>query len=196
MPRDDEYYNRYDDLCNEVARAFCAVHILNCLSGVEDVSFNSKDCRYNIINYLCHMAKQDLCLTVWKLYYDQSNKANTVKSLKKYISRLGIQKDVNVKLSPEANTIKASLDAMRKRSIAHLDKSRESITVNMVITKKAFFEIVEMVKGLYDPSIDDRVEEISDISISILEFKTHIGLRSIIDDFRMDNKKENEHAGQ
>ena len=195
MPRNDEYFNRYEDLCNEVGRAYCAVHVLDFFDRVKNVEFNSDDYRYKIIDYLNYLSKQDLCLTFWKIYIDNSSKANTVRHLKKYLRDIGIDKQIKLKLSPETRQIRESVDNMRKKYIAHLDVDRDVQSVNIELLTKAFFEIVEMIKGLYDPSIDDRVKEISEITISIQNMKTNIGLTAITKELRIEKSEETENAG-
>lgn len=195
MPRNDEYYSRYEDLCNEVGRAYCAVHVLDFLNRVQNVKFNSDDYRYKIIDYLNYLSKQDLCLTVWKIYFDESTKANTVKRLHEYLHSIGVEKKIKLKLSPETKQIRESVNNMRKKYIAHLDVDRDDQSVNMELLTKAFLEIVKMLKGLYDPSIDDRVKEISELTISVENFKTNIGLTAITKELRIENGESENHAG-
>ncbi len=196
MPRNDEYYSRYADLCNEVGRAYCAVHILDFFDRVKNVKYNNDDPRYKIIDYLNYLSKQDLCLTVWKIYFDDSTKANTVKRLHEYLHSIGIDKSIKLRLSPETKNIKKSVNSMRKKYIAHLDVDRDVQSVDMELLTKAFLEIVEMLKGLYDPSIDDRVKEISELTISVQNFKTNIGLTAITSELRIENEESENHAGQ
>lgn len=176
METNDEYINRYEKICDEIGRTIVSVGILRCLGQFSEVDINRRDPRYKIIIHLCELAKRDLVLTVWKLYFDSDSKANTVRSLKRYLYSIGYKKDCKMKLSKEVSLIEKPLRKLRSEYLAHIDSNIDYNTVSIELVVKAFYEIVEMAKCLCDANIDDRAKPISDISIKITEYELQRGL--------------------
>ena len=185
--QDNIYLERYEDICDEIGRACVSIGVLNGIGTIGNEQLNYKDPRYKVISLLCELTKRDLALTVWKIYLDTNSKANMVKSLNNYLKSKEINTNTKMRLSPEVKSITNDLSNIRKEYLAHLDYNTINHKLNMELTTKMYFEIVEMAKGLYRPDVDERVKPINDNCLHITMRDATIGTIMIIDELRMND---------
>ena len=195
MARNEEYYRRYESLCSEVGHAYYAAQILEALKEVENIDFDEEDPRYLIVLYFCEIAKQDLAMTVWRVFFDSSVHANTVHSLKKYLFQKGIVIQERFRLSQEVAIINTDVCTIRKKYIAHTDANRGAVSISVELLRKALDEIIAMVNLLCYKSVDERVEPVSDEIRTFISEQALSGFRSIIKDYVTQSLGDDDHAG-
>ena len=88
-PKDEEYYQRQSNIGALLLQAYLDKYILESIdefklsisketpSGIGNTIF--------MIAHICDLTKRDLALTLWKVFYDDSDDANTIKKLNRYL---------------------------------------------------------------------------------------------------------------
>ena len=86
---DDEYYRKQLNIYSLLVQAYMDKYILE---SVDYFKINlPKECTDElgntilVIAHICDLAKTDLALTLWKVFYDNSDDANTIKRLNRYL---------------------------------------------------------------------------------------------------------------
>ena len=91
--KDEEYYKRINNIYSLLVKAYMDKYILESIEHFkkekqdkqEKNSFFYNNTVFTLI-HICELAKADLALELWKMYYDNKAQANTIKQLKNYLN--------------------------------------------------------------------------------------------------------------
>lgn len=89
-PTDEEYYQRYTNIYSLLFQAYmdkCVLDSANHLrENVLKRSIQELGNTIMVIDHVRELTKKDLTLVLWKIFFDDGRDANTVKSIKRYLS--------------------------------------------------------------------------------------------------------------
>lgn len=182
----DKYYNWYEDLSNELGRAYQDSCILQSIDRLSNNKIDKSHPGFHIVSHLCELAKRDIALTLYKIWFDNESK-ETIKKFNVFSRELGSQKRIKLKLSGKEKEIEKELETLRNKYLAHIDSINEKVSVDVDVMTQVLKEITQKLSDIGDNTIDERITPISMSSIN-LELSTQLGMLSITKDFI--NKEE------
>lgn len=185
----DKYYDWYEDLANELGRAYQDICIIQSIDRLSNNSIDKSHPGYSIISHLCELAKRDMALTLYKVWFDKSGK-ETIEKFYNYSRDIGSKIDIELKLSGKEKDIEKELKTLRDKYLAHLDHINGKVSVDVEVMIKVLKEITQKLSDIGDNSIDSRIAPISMSSVN-LELSIQLGLLSLTKDFI---SKEEQHA--
>lgn len=179
MCLDNEYYTRCEELYHLILKAYIDKSIIvateqESVKHLADNSFESR--KSDVLGHLIELAKNDLALTVWKIYCDNDNRANTLKHLNAYLNSKEICLHKKTKLSQKFDDLISELDAFRKKFLAHNDSGRTNVSLPLSELYLVLDEIRNIYNDLCSPFIDDRVQKIKDEDCYCIEINTALGM--------------------
>ena len=173
--RNDEYFKRCNGLHYLLNTAFMDKSLLKMNDSIRADRIALKKQNSDILQHLCNLIKRDLALTIWKIYIDDDEKANTIKKLNSFVSKLGNRPKVSIKLSSKYKRVCKDITQMRNTSLSHADwcGSNSTIIINDL------FGILDEIKNMYnsmcDITLDDRVQQLEKRDIDAIDFKAFGG---------------------
>lgn len=112
--------------------------------------------------------KEDLCLTLWKVYYDTDSRAHTIRKMAHYLHDVA-QKNCESKISKEMEVYESAIDTIRKQGLAHNDKDKSQAYVDLKVLFQILDEIRMLFASMYDRSIDTGVLRMDDNHLRALK---------------------------
>ena len=180
--KDEEYYKRINNIYSLLVKAYMDKYILESIEHFkkekqdkqEKNSFFYNNTVFTLI-HICELAKADLALELWKMYYDNKAQANTIKQLKNYLNseyklRLKIVETQNIK-----DARKLVVDA-RHGFIAHNFMDSENVKVNIKDLLNALEDIRSTFNQMCLQEVDSRVQPLTDEMIYKLSYCAKTGL--------------------
>lgn len=178
-PKDEEYYQRQSNIRSLLIQAYLDKYILDSIdefklsvskeasSGIGNTIF--------VIAHICDLTKRDLALTLWKVFYDDSDDANTIKRLKRYLFahyriKYRIRETENVK------KIRPLIRRARHGFIAHnlMEDSGRVLQIQDLLN--ALEDIRLYFNDLSMEALDYRVSALTDAQVYSLSFFEKMGL--------------------
>ena len=182
-PRDEEYYKRYINLFNLIRQAYLDEYFLNSIENFKDdlpheINWDVHSYVF-VVSHICELVKRDLALTLWKIFYDDNGKANTLKGLKKYLFTQ-YQKQIKYKETANIRNIRTQISAARNSFIAHNTLANTTLSLQCVDLINALHDIRLFFNMLCLPDIDSRVKPISETQIYNISFQEKFGFERML----------------
>ena len=178
-PKDEEYYQRQSNIGALLLQAYLDKYILESIdefklsisketpSGIGNTIF--------MIAHICDLTKRDLALTLWKVFYDDSDDANTIKKLNRY---LFAHYKIKYKIVETENVkkIRPLISRARHGFIAHnlMEDSGRVLQIQDLLN--ALEDIRVYFNNLSMEALDYRVSALTDARVYSLSFYEKMGL--------------------
>ena len=178
-PKDEEYYQRQSNIGALLLQAYLDKYILESIdefklsisketpSGIGNTIF--------MIAHICDLTKRDLALTLWKVFYDDSDDANTIKKLNRY---LFAHYKIKYKIVETENVkkIRPLISRARHGFIAHnlMEDSGRVLQIQDLLN--ALEDIRVYFNNLSMEALDYRVSTLTDARVYSLSFYEKMGL--------------------
>lgn len=123
----------------------------------------------DISNHLILLSQKDLALTLWKIYCDTDENANTISKFRNSINKLLRDNGCEcqqVKKEKIDKSIENKLKKMRHKFLAHTDMRRNNSRIEMCELKEFLDGICTEFNRICDVIDDHRVESISEKKIA------------------------------
>lgn len=185
----EEYLARYDELKNLLVKAYCDVYALQEIERYNKSVQNGGSAllknSFNALEHICELLKADMGLTVWKMFSDENKKANTVRSLCRYLHKLPEAESLNLKLPKltlphELRTAERQLCSIRKNFLAHNDISKAYITIKIDDIVKILHCITDIMNALCFTQIDESAKPLTEQEQKAIQFNISFGLGLMI----------------
>ncbi|MDE6658065.1 MAG: hypothetical protein K2J88_05725 [Oscillospiraceae bacterium] len=155
---DDEYFRRYTELSELIARAYADYYILK---AVEIYKKEATKEHYwlagaHVVSHWCILTVDDLGLTIWKIADSNETKSNTIITLKNYLIST-YNKDLKPKLNKTLQQTRDELGTIRKQFLAHNDITKSGTNILVTDLHNVLEDIEQYFNILYCPDIDNRV---------------------------------------
>ena len=204
FPKNDEYFERCEDIRHELDRGFFAIQILHAFECYEDDEFDDDDDRYMLMFYLLQMSKMDVAMVICKVfdlkepYYDSRRgnliESNTIKNLTTFLNNNGYSFGKPM-LTSESFALYLELKEIRNKFLAHLDVNRDLGETSIAKMMACFDEIVVLYNARCIKELDYRVNKYEMDEYSQLPERVKHGIQLILDEFKIENKEGDEDAG-
>ena len=179
----EEYRRLYMELYDLLDRAYMDRYMLEELLNYREVVIQQtheiKTRADYVLRHTFHVLKEDLCLTLWKVYFDTDKRAHTIKKMPHYLVQTA-QKRCNSKLSKEMAAYKSIIDTIRKQGLAHNDKDKSEAFVELHVLFQILDEIRSLFADMYDRSIDSTVFQMDDNHLRALKHYCSEGLKLML----------------
>lgn len=178
-PKDEEYYQRQSNIGALLIQAYLDKYILD---SIDEFKLSiSKETPPGIGNtifmiaHICDLTKRDLALTLWKVFYDDSTDANTIKKLNRY---LFAHYKIKYKIIETENVKKIRPLIIRARHgfIAHNLMEDSGRVLQILDLLNALEDIRLYFNDLSLETIDYRVSALTDAQVYSLSFYEKMGL--------------------
>ena len=177
-PVDGEYYRRQSNIYGLLFQAYLDKYFLDSVDYFKANLPKERSAEINntvfVIAHICELAKKDMVLTLWKVFYDDSNDANTVKALNRYLyAKYGIKHKLIE--TEKIKKIRPLITAARHGFIAHnlLDDSGRALQISDLVG--ALQDIRILFNDVSLRTVDDRAHPLTDAQIYRLSFYEEIG---------------------
>ena len=177
-PVDGEYYKRQSNIYSLLFQAYLDKYFLDSVDYFKANLPKERTAEINntvfVIAHICELAKKDMALTLWKVFYDDSPDANTVKALNRY---LYAKYNIKHKLveTERIKKIRALIIAARHGFIAHnlLDDRGRALQISDLVN--ALQDIRTLFNDVSLRTIDDRAHPLTDAQIYSISFYEKVG---------------------
>jgi len=188
----EEYRIRYDELFNLITRAYINIYVLKETESFSKSMQERKDVLLfkstkNIIEHMSELLKTDLGLTIWKIYSDENNKANTIKHLNTYIRKYLQDQDgtttiksLKIKPPEEIRDIEKRLCILRRNFLAHNDKEKQDVSVEVTEMERFLDFLRETLNKLCFSELDERVEKMTKQKLLSIQQSSSFGWGNMI----------------
>jgi len=167
-PIDDNYYKKYDNIHSLLFKAYTDKYILQSIDSIKSkLPQEANDITHRmvfVLAHICELVKSDLALTIWKVFYDNGNDANTVKSLNRYLFATYKYKYKIIE-TDNIKKIRPTINDARTGFIAHnlMDDT------GRVLQTSDLFNALEDIRIIYNnlciKDYDSRVEPLSNAEL-------------------------------
>ncbi len=183
-----EYFRKYEELQALLERAYVDIYSLE---EIENYNKSSQKDGYvltkssfHVLGHLCELLKEDLGLTIWKIYIDDG-RANTIKKLSTYIYQncsnlVDVSSLPKLRLSPELRQVESQLTMLRNNYLAHNDDEKKHTSIQLAEMVFIVEELRIKLNGLCFSDLDSRVTEITDQHLKSIKFDVSFGLGMMI----------------
>jgi len=168
----EEYRRLYMELYELLDRAYMDRYMLeemlNYNESIRQQKNGIKTRAYYVLGHTFRVLKEDLCLTLWKVYYDTDSRAHTIRKMAYYLHDAA-QKNCESKISKEMEVYKSAIDTIRKQGLAHNDKDKSQTYIDLKVLFQILDEIRMLFVSMYDRSIDTGVPRMDDNHLRALK---------------------------
>ena len=182
-PIDKDYYNRQSNIYSLLFQAYLDKNFLDSVDRFKSNLPKETTSEINntifVVAHICELAKRDLALTLWKAFYDDSNDANTVKKLNRYLfEHYGLKNKVveteNIK------KIRPLIKAARHGFIAHnlMDDTGRTLQISDLLN--ALEDVRTIFNDLSLKTIDYRVYPLTDEQTYSISFYEKMGFDPLL----------------
>lgn len=179
---DNGYYERYEELQEIVLNGYVDVFILDELEQYNKSLLDHNTAlprdSFLCLNHIAGLCRDDLGMSIIKLFED--GKSNTIKTLKTVICEELKTKDIvidirKIKLDCEQQDVFERIKHIRNKRVAHNDKNKTDIEVDLFEMKSLLNEMRVMLNGMCIPELDSRVIQITESALEKLKFQITLG---------------------
>ncbi len=183
LSRNEEYYDRYTELQDLVLRAYIDVlsleEITSAVGTNQDSHIEMLDVSINALGHICELLKADMALTIWKIYYESYGWANNIGNLNRdFFAPRGERRET--KLPKDLKTYKAPIQTLRKEYLAHNSAEKSGTSISVQALRAVLDAIKDLLNGLCDPTLDSRVEPVTESALYTLDINVKLGLGTVI----------------
>lgn len=178
-----EYRQLYWDLYNLLDRAYMDRYMLEEILLYNESIKNQKNAAktraYRVLGHTFRVLKEDLCLTLWKVYFDPDRKAHTIRKMAHYLHAT-TRKSCKSKLSKEMSAYEPTICTIRKQGLAHNDKEKSEATVDLQVLFQILDEVSVLFSDMYDKSIDSGILQMNENHLRALRHDCSEGLHLML----------------
>jgi hypothetical protein len=130
----DDYYQRYEALQMLLERVYVNIYALQEIDRYNESAQGGdralpKGCFY-VLGHICELIKADLGLSIWKLFSDDNPRANTIKSLGRFLKEnnhnlISMGEIPKMSLPKTLRLSEERLSLLRKTFLAHNDAKKK-----------------------------------------------------------------------
>lgn len=192
-PRDKEYFKRQSNIYALLFEAYLDKAFLDSVEMYKEeipteITEEIKDATF-VLSHICELAKRDMALSLWKIYYDDSDDANTLKRLNRYLYsnyrvRYKIVETDNIK------NARSILKKARNGFIAHNLMDDTGRVLQIADLFAAMQDIRCIFNDLCFKEVDSRAKELTDFDISSIVFCEKKGFNPMIMSALTQNQNE------
>lgn len=179
----EEYRRLYMELYDLLDRAYIDRYMLEEIMRYNErvrTQKNSIKTRADyVLRHTYHVLTEDLCLTLWKVYFDTDKRAHTIKKMAHYLIQTA-QKRCETKLSKKIAAYESVIDTIRKQGLAHNDKDKGEAFVELRVLFQLLDEIRILFVAMYDKSIDTAIFQMNDNHLRALRHYCSEGLNLML----------------
>ncbi len=179
----EEYLKRYSSLYNLINNAYMDKYLLEEIHKFSIEIYHNKnevDSRViSVINHFCELIKKDLCLTIWKIYCDENQKANTLKALGRHLSSI-TKKLYDTSLPKELRKHTTTITRLRSKWLAHNDINSANSTIQIQDLCAILDNLRAIFNSLCDINVCSSVAPLSDLNLLPLKLNSISGLSEML----------------
>ena len=181
--KDEEYYQRQSNIYSLLFQAYLDKYLLESVDYFKANLPKETNSEINntvfVVAHFCDLAKRDLALTLWKVFYDNSKDANTVKNLNRYLFE---QHRFKYKVVETENIkkIRPLIIAARNGFIAHnlMDDTGRILQISDML------DALEDVRSIFNvlslKTFDSRVKPLTDSQTYSISFYEKMGFNPLL----------------
>ena len=127
MKFNEQFYRNYNELYTMIKQCYCEVAILEAYIELQKDRPDLYNKVINISNQFVFLLQKDLELTLWKIYYDNDSKANTIPKFRNTVNDILRNcncPDKQVKKQKGNRKTEETVKIMRRQFLAHTDMTR------------------------------------------------------------------------
>lgn len=165
MKLTEQLFRNYNELYEMI---ICCYKDVSILTGYETLQKDMRDA-YNmaptISNHFVLLLQKNLALTLWKIYFDKNQDANTVPKFRNAINELLRSTSCQgkqVKKEKINGNVESKLKQLRRQFLAHVDMTRSDSRILICELKDLLDAICREFNNICDVIDDDRVFNISE----------------------------------
>jgi len=182
--RSQQYRDLYLDLSYLLRRGYYDVFFLK---GVEDHkvmlakngTVDKPHVTHIMLGHMCELAKMDLCTTIWKFLYDKNPRANSLKSMNRFLHGIN-GKHYRVKLSKELRDNETVICNIRNQVMAHNDSVRDLDSITVSTLHCILDEIRIMLNDMCDREVNFEVFPFYDEALHAMDLRCRISMRAML----------------
>lgn len=180
---DEEYYERQSNIYSLLFRAYLDKFFLDSVDYFKSNIPAERSAEINnavfAVSHICELTKNDLALTLWKAFYDDSNDANTVKKMNRYLfGHYGFK--YKVIETENIKKIRPLLKAARHGFIAHNLMDDTGRTLQITDLSNALEDVRTIFNDLTLKTIDYRVDPLTDAQTYSISFYEKMGFDPLL----------------
>jgi len=155
---DDEYFRRYTELAELIARAYSDYYILKAIGIYKKEAIQEHYLLAGgyVVSHWCILTIEDLGLTIWKIADPNEKKSNTIITLKNYLINTH-NKCLKPKLNKDLQQTRDELATIRKQFLAHNDITKSGTDILVTDLYDVLEDIEQYFNILCCPDIDNRI---------------------------------------
>lgn len=181
--QNEEYRQMYWNLFDLLQKAYMDRYLLEELSKYnEEIKQHEnayKTYSYSVIGHLFILLKNDLCLTLWKIYFDNDGDALTISKLNQHLRQI-TGENYESKISKHLRIYDKAIDTVRDQYLAHNDKEKENVRVKLSDLYAIMDEICILLNGMCKRDVDSGVMLFSENTKKALKKRCTQGLANMI----------------
>ncbi len=180
---DEEYYKRQSNIYSLLFRAYLDKYFLDSVDYFKSNIPGERSAEINnaifVVSHICELTKNDLALTLWKAFYDDSNDANTVKKMNRYLfDHYGFK--YKVIETENIKKIRPLIKAARHGFIAHNLMDDTGRTLQITDLLNALEDVRTIFNDLSLKTIDYRVDPLTDAQTYSISFYEKMGFDPLL----------------
>lgn len=182
-PLDEEYYQRQLNIYSLLFQAYLDKYVLDSVDYFKSNLLNENTADNGnaifVIAHICDLAKRDFALTLWKVFYDDGNDANTVKKMNRYLhDNYGLK--YKIAETENIKKIRTQIKDARHGFIAHnlMNDAGRKLKVSDLFS--ALEDVRKIFNDLSLKTIDNRATALSDVQIYSISYYEKMGLDQLL----------------
>lgn len=182
MILNEQLFRNYNELYESILRCYQEISVLEAYETLQKQQMDLYKRVCHISNLVVLLSQKDLALTIWKIYLDTNQNANTVAKFRNkintFLKNSGYE-NKTVKKEKINKIIVNKLTMMRRQFLAHTDMTRSDSIIKICELKDVLDDICREFNRVCDVIDDDRVVKISEINIGLQEMTCYKELFSL-----------------
>ncbi len=134
---------------------------------------------YYVLNHVFLVLQEDLCSTIWKMYFDKSGKAHTIQTMAHFLHE-ATDKNHESKLSKKLSAYGDIICIIRNQGLAHNDKEKSRVSIDLQVLFQILDEICLLFSNMYDKSIGASVLFMNENHLRALRHNCSEGLHLML----------------
>ena len=179
---DEQLYRNYNELYSLIIQCYKDVSILKVYMELQAKECEVYSMTPNVTNHIVKATQMELALTLWKMYFDNDSKANTIPKFRNSINgklhTYGI-KGQRINRSKIKKEIEDNLNLLRRQFLAHADMTRSDNRIEMSDLFNLLDVMYKEFNCICSVIDDDRVSGISEENIGLQDMEIQVELLAL-----------------
>lgn len=182
MKFNEQFYRNYNELYTMIKQCYCEVAILEAYIELQKDRPDLYNKVINISNQFVFLLQKDLELTLWKIYYDNDSKANTIPKFRNTVNDILRNcncPDKQVKKQKGNRKTEETVKIMRRQFLAHTDMTRDDNRIEVSDMCELLDVMCKEFNWICEVVDDDQVIGISENEIGKQKYSCQMQLLSL-----------------